>query len=420
VADDGGRRTAIDLMANRVHAVSHRSGRLVIDAGGLDFLKYVDGGWKTSWLLGEKDEGHPAALGAGLSALAFLPVDADGDGAGSTAIGDAMLSITMRALAPQQRVSLFVNEKPAGTLEVAPASKRYDVSVPGALLHAGDNRIRLTFRSAADVAGGKRAAAAVTAIALGPAPLGPPPPTLAPAAVREVDLGGVRRRAFVPGGSSRLSFYLQIPEGAALAFALGAPTAGGQALVRVVDGSRPGRCSGRRRHQVDARAGGFGRRRPGGASIVSQGAGEIAWASRASSSRPRPPPPPARPLRPHLRLMVDTLRADKLHAWNPKTRATPNYDTSPPTRPASSGRRSWDLVAPSHASLLTASSDGHKATAHSAAVQGGPVRRRGPQEGRLPDGVFSSNGTSRRSGVDRGWDLNRNFIRESLPSADYL
>ena len=73
--DSGGFRTAIDLYANRVHAGLYRDGRLVVDAGGLDFLKYIDGGWKTSWLLGTKDEGHPAALVAGLAAMAFLPVD---------------------------------------------------------------------------------------------------------------------------------------------------------------------------------------------------------------------------------------------------------------------------------------------------------------------------------------------------------
>jgi hypothetical protein len=92
--DPAGFRTAIDLYANRVHAALHRDGRLVVDAGGLDFLKYVDGGWKTSWLLGGKDEGHPAALVAGLSAVVFLPVDE---------IADATLSITMRALAPRWR-----------------------------------------------------------------------------------------------------------------------------------------------------------------------------------------------------------------------------------------------------------------------------------------------------------------------------
>jgi hypothetical protein len=43
-----GYQTAFDLLANRVHASSYRDGRLVIDAGALDFLKYIDGSWKTS------------------------------------------------------------------------------------------------------------------------------------------------------------------------------------------------------------------------------------------------------------------------------------------------------------------------------------------------------------------------------------
>ena len=106
----------------------------------------------------------------------------------------------MRALAPQQRVSLFVNEKPLSTLEVDKASKRYDVTVPAALLHPGDNRVRLTFKSAADVAGGKRAAAAVTSLALGPAALGAPTDTGAPLAAREVDS---RRRAPACAGAGR-------------------------------------------------------------------------------------------------------------------------------------------------------------------------------------------------------------------------
>ena len=86
----------------------HRDGRLVVDAGGLDFLKYVDGGWKTSWLLG--DEGRRPSGRAGRRAVGDgLPARSTATASGA---GDATLSITMRALAPQQRVSLFVNEKP--------------------------------------------------------------------------------------------------------------------------------------------------------------------------------------------------------------------------------------------------------------------------------------------------------------------
>src|SRR5439155_5957113 len=107
------------------------------------------------------------------------------------------------------------------------------------------NRVRLTFRSAANLAGGKRAAAAVTTVALGPAALHPLPikEELGPAAVRDTDLGGARRRAFVPGATSRLSFYLQLPPGALLAFGYGAPAAGGQARVRVAVDGQPTRLA---------------------------------------------------------------------------------------------------------------------------------------------------------------------------------
>jgi hypothetical protein len=117
--DPSGFRTAIDLHANRVHAGLQRDGRLIVDAGGLDFLKYVDGGWKTSWLLGTKDEGHPA--GAGRRAVR------DGVPCRSTADAkpaDATLSITMRALAPHSACRCSSTRSPLSTLEVDKASKR--------------------------------------------------------------------------------------------------------------------------------------------------------------------------------------------------------------------------------------------------------------------------------------------------------
>src|SRR5580693_4692054 len=241
--DAAGTRTAFDFIANRVHAVSHRDGRLGVDAGALDFLKYVDGGWKTSWLLGEKDEGKPASLINGVSAMAFLPVDADGDGAGGAAPGASTLSITMRSLAPAQKVSIFVNEKPVGTIDVATAKKRYDVVVPADVIHAGDNRVRFTFKSATNLAGGKRSAAAIQQIALGPVALGAAPADLGTAEARDVSVGGVARRALFAGGhGSRISYYLQLPPGAHLAVGYGSEgNASGTALVRVAVDGQPTR-----------------------------------------------------------------------------------------------------------------------------------------------------------------------------------
>src|SRR5262249_46376868 len=156
------------------------------------------------------------------------------------AIADSTLSLTMRALAPGQRVSVFVNEKPVGTLEVETATKRYDVAVPAATLHAGDNRVRLTFKTAATLPGGKRAAAALKLVALGPAALGPPKTDPGIVAVRQVN----GRRALVPGGgASRTSFYVQLPAGAELALGFAAPSGApsATALVRVAVDGQPTR-----------------------------------------------------------------------------------------------------------------------------------------------------------------------------------
>ena len=420
--DASGFRTAIDLHANRVHAGLQRDGRLIVDAGGIDFLKYIDGGWKTSWLLGTKDEGHPAALVAGLSAMAFLPVDPDAKPA------DATLSITMRALAPQQRVSLFVNEKPLSTLEVDKASKRYDVTVPAALLHPGDNRVRLQFKGAADVAGGKRAAAAVTSLAFGPAALGPPTDAGAPIAAREVDLGGARRRALVPGGAgSRISYYLQLPEGAHLAFGYGAATPGGSVLAQVAVDGKPARTV----HEgnvgatwsdalVDLGAAGGQAAR---IDLIARGTkGDLAWGEpRVVVKSPAPAAAPSpQPKFDHIFVwMVDTLRADKLRPYNAKTRVTtPNYDAFA----ADATRFAWAQVPgtwslPSHASLLTGVYPTvHRATAHEARLSKDvPFIAEDMKKAGFKTGMFSSNGyISSKWGFDRGWDVNRNFIRESL------
>jgi choline-sulfatase len=434
-ADSAGFRTAFDFVANRVHAVSHRDGRLVVDAGALDFLKYVDGGWKTSWLLGEKDEGKPASLINGVSAMAFLPVDTDGDGAGGAAPGASTLSITMRALAPAQKVSVFVNEKPVGTIDVGSAKKRYDVVVPADVIHAGDNRVRLTFKSATNLAGGKRSAAAIQQLALGPVALGAAPADLTVAEAREVTVGGVARRALFAGGhGSRISYYVQLPPGAHLAVAYGGEgaQAGGTALVRVAVDGKPVRtlhegpigarwtdllldCGGAAGHaaRID---------------FVSRG-GAVAWAEPrvVVKAPPHVSPPTPQPRFDHIYVwMVDTFRADKMHGYNAKTRVlTPNYDAfaADATRFAwATVQGTWSL--PSHASLLTGVYPTvHKATAHESKLSlTVPFVAEELKHDGYKTGMFSSNGyISSKWGFDRGWDVDRNFIRESLPnSADYL
>ena len=162
--DSGGFRTAIDLYANRVHAGLHRDGRLVVDAGGLDFLKYVDGGWKTSWLLGHEGRGPPGRAGRGPVGDGVPPRRRRRPGG-----ADATLSITMRALAPAA-AGVAVRQREAAVARWRSTRRASATTSPSRrrCCTRATTAFGCTFKSAADVAGGKRAAAAVTSLALGP------------------------------------------------------------------------------------------------------------------------------------------------------------------------------------------------------------------------------------------------------------
>ena len=112
--------------------LQHRAGRLVIAAGGLGFLKFIDGGWKGSWLPLQKDGATPVAFVAGTSAAFSFPVDADGDGVLAPGRSELQLTLTMRSSCPKQRLSVFVNEKPVATLDVEQTLQSYDVAFPAA------------------------------------------------------------------------------------------------------------------------------------------------------------------------------------------------------------------------------------------------------------------------------------------------
>jgi hypothetical protein len=436
--DLAGYRLSYDLVANRVHAVEHRAGRLVIAAGGAGFLKFIDGGWKGSWLALQKDGATPVAYVAGTSAAFSFPADADGDGVLAAGRSELQLTLSMRSLVPKQRLSVFINEHPVATLDVEQAFRSYDVAVPAATLTLGDNRIRLTFRSAGAIAGGKRAAAAIAAIEIGaPRPASPTSaadrvgsPSALPAApseigVTEAELGGTRHPALVEPGASRLSFYLQVPAQAKLALAYGsrAPSASvavrvardGAALTTLFEGPSNGRWT-EGAWDLTPFAGQAIR-----LDLCARGGG-VDWGEPRLMVRAAAPAA-ARPHKfNHIYVwMIDTFRADKMHAYNPKTNVlTPNYDAFA----ADATRFAWAQVPgtwslPSQASMLT----GVYPRVHKATVHESKISREVPfvaeqfKKAGFRTAMFSANGyVSPKWGFDRGWDENRNLIRENLPN----
>ena len=424
-----GYRTAIDLVDNRVHATTHAGGRLVLDTGGVDFHKYIDGGWKTSWILGDRDGGKRVAFVSNISASLFVPLDA-GAAAGG---GDLLLGLTLRSLAPKQRLSVFVNEKPLPALDVDATWKSYDVPVPAGVIQPGENKLRLTFRAAGTTTSGKRSAAAVERITLGP----PPPPgtaaaTASVASAGAAALGGVSQRALsVAGGPSRISFYVQVPDAAKLALSVGSQSAGASALIRVATDGRPARTL----HEAAATPGWSDAAldlapEAGRAARIDFEArgGAVLWGTpRIVVKAPAPAAAPSTTKMDRIFVwMVDTFRADKMRAYNAKTRVeTPSYDAFA----ADATRFEWAHVPgtwslPSHASLLTGVYPTvHKAVAHESKLSRDvPFVAEDMKKAGYRTAIFSSNGyVSGKWGFERGWDEYRNFIRESLPNgADYL
>jgi choline-sulfatase len=434
-ADLTGHRLAFDLLTNRAHVVEHRAGRLVIAAGSVGFLKYIDGGWKGSWLPLQKDGAAAVAYVAGPSAAFSFPTDMDGDGVQAKDRPDVQLTLTMRSLVPKQRLSVFVNEKPVATLDVMQELQSYDVAIPAGLLVAGDNRVRLTFRSAGTIAGGKKSAAAIATIEIGaPRPASPAAADgknrPAATAMSEVDLAGVRHRALATAEPSRLSFYLQVPIQAklALSYGSGAPSAtvavrvarDGAALTTLFEGAAPARWTDGA-WDLSAFAGQAVR-----IDLVSHGGG-AAWGEPRLMVRGSAPAATATRKFDHVFVwMIDTLRADKVRIYNPNTNVqTPNYDAFA----ADATRYSWAQVPgtwslPSQASMLT----GVYPRVHKATVQENKISRDVPfvaelfKKAGFRTAMFSANGyVSSKWGFDRGWDQNLNLIRENLPNnAEYL
>ena len=286
----------------------------------------------------------------------------------------------MRSLAPAQKVSLFVNEKPVGH-----AGRRGDEQAlrrqrSGGAAAPGDNRLRMTFKSAADIAGGKRAAAAVTRWRSRPAALGPPAGDLAPARRAR---GRPRRRAparrwsrAAPPRGCRST--CSCPRGRT---AGGRPTARRRPAARSVCASRStarprARSRGQRRRGLDRGARRpRRRRRPRAARIdlVARGTkGDLAWADPRIVVK-APAPAAARRRRRSSSTSSSgwstPCAPTSCRAYNPKSRVTtPNYDAFA----ADATRFAWAQVPgtwslPSHASILTGVYPTvHQATAHEA------------------------------------------------------
>lgn len=149
----------LDLIAQRPSATVMRHGRLVVELGMQSALKHLALARLGAWKLGEDVEDRRVGLVIGKTAALDLPLDgelAPGLNPEKDGHPGLAIAITLKALAPNQAMTVLWNERVLAHLTLSGTWERRTLSLPPDAVLAGDNRLRLHFRRTAE---GDRAAA---------------------------------------------------------------------------------------------------------------------------------------------------------------------------------------------------------------------------------------------------------------------
>ncbi|HET6586062.1 MAG TPA: sulfatase, partial [Nannocystaceae bacterium] len=203
----------LDLVAQRPSAVVSRDGAVVVELGHESARKHLALARMDTWSLGRDIDGRLAGVVVGKTAALDLPLDGelapalhpDVDGKPGLAV-----ALTLRALAPNQTMTVLWNERVLANLAVGQAWERRTLSLPADVVRAGENRLRLHFRRVG-VEGTQERAAAVERVELGThARIVAPPVDDGSPAMRVVPTpGGDVRLELTPG--SGLAYYFEPP-----------------------------------------------------------------------------------------------------------------------------------------------------------------------------------------------------------------
>ncbi len=318
-----GEVTLWSLHANR--ALAHLDqGGLVLDGGSAGFVRYTRGnsGGK-GWNVDQRLDGERVTLLPGRQGTLTLPLSARQ----ATA---RRVELRVKALAAGQRVTLFVNEQNLGDLEVATGWQTLAKEIPAGLLRAGENQLRLTFRKSGTVAGVKSAAALRwLRLAL------PDAAALPESGPQLLLASGASALALAPGGG--LAYYLLPPRGSHLRLRAvpAAGSAGCSLTTTLTFEGRPPRVASTlavpaaAELDVDLAASGD---QPLRLELQEVGGGACQGLTLESPrlvAAVQTPALPASGAKPQhvIFVLVDTLRADRLTVYNPKTRVkTPAID----------------------------------------------------------------------------------------------
>jgi choline-sulfatase len=408
---------AYDLVA-LAHLADVEQGGLFIDFGTSAQNKYTVGDWQSGWL-GRGREGDATFAYAGRRARVYFQADEQAE----LVVRVRLQSIGTLAVTPylnnQELRSVFFDEDSA--------FQNVDIRVPAEHVRLGENYLLLAFGGAIE-RNGQEISVAVDSIRIAKATENLDAAGAVPSTndLRgAVTVGGSERQALRLRAPTRMSFYAEIPEGAKLSFGLGAEEGTATASVEITpdEGTRASVFSGAAGaswsdQEIDLAA--------YAGKVVRIDLSAQGTSGRVAFGTPRIMAPAAErteiePAKNVVIVLIDTLRADKLRPFNPRTRVqTPVID-----RLATGGvvfehaQSSSNWTKPSVAGVLTGLYPaGHNARSQEASLPGDALMlsEHFKANGFATGGFIANGYISDRFGFAQGWDHYVNYIRDNRPT----
>lgn len=402
---------------------------LFIDFGTPASDKYISGGWKTGWGTNGA-EGTTTFTNVSATGRIYFPM---------ASAAPVTLRFRVKAIGSQM-MSLYMNGKtlPTVRLDGGATWKEYDAVVPAEMLEAGENQLLLRFGGSTKV-GNEDVSAAVDSLRIVQTATAVPSAYQAPfyrELVGNATVDGVARRSVLVRGGTTLSYYAEIPATGKLAVSVGAEgtakPSGVAAKVSVTPDGGPSTdvfsspVENEWNDQAVDLARWAGQVVRLDFSVTGAATARVAWSSLGVMLPRAENEPPSGKARNVVVLLIDTMRADKLKPFNPRTRVrTPVLDqvaTDGAVFSKAHSPENW--TKPSVASVLTSlwpATHGTKQDPSVLPEQAVMLSEVFKQSGFSTATVLANGYVSDRFGFDQGWDHYTNFIRDNKPTgAEYV
>jgi arylsulfatase A-like enzyme len=406
-----------------VHLADLDRGGLFVDFGTPARPKYTVGGWKTGWGKDGKAGDTTFTYASSASTRVYLPL----------AKADACtLRVRLKPIGTGT-LQVYLNNQalPSVKLDKGAEFAEYDVAVPAAATRAGENNLQLRFGGTQKI-DGEDIAAAVDWLRVLPATVPAPvtPPLLYSGLVQDAAVGGQKRKAILLPAPASLTYYVDVPKDAKLILGVGAADAakGGSAKPAVTATIRVTPESGKPKDlwtgaldaawkeqqlSLGAYAGNVIK-----LELSATGDGNVAFSAPTITVPQENTAKAKAPAKSAIVLLIDTLRADHLPAYEKKSRVkTPVLDAfAAEAAVMESAQSPENWTKPSVASVLTGlwpMSHGTKQSEAKLSDKALMVSEVFKQAGYATASFIANGYVSDKFGFNQGWDYYTNYIREN-------